>query len=165
MITPRGSISLALAQLRTSLSESVEFQNYTGSQNAAEALERIRYYTVRDDADTWKQRPFALLKMTQRGSNSIGDGVVVELATGGSILLSLEDNAKHKESDDDSYIEFCNFAGSVMDDLEDNSGFNDHFATDQTDVLFGPERTPRNQREEQADFWQIVYVVNYNQVD
>lgn len=160
-VTAAGSLSLALAGVRTLLLASDAFvDRITDAWPGATPADSIYYDTVTAIEGLHERRPYALVKYAERGSHVIAEGVAVDLIVSGGILLLLEDNANYRDDHNDSYLDYCNWIGSVMDEIEILSGSDDYLPF-RSDLIFSPQRTERGKRQEDHDYWTAAFVLEY----
>jgi len=109
-----------------SLAASTAFQDRIGVQLSTKAKDRIVLDQLQDNEGLHPRRPFGLLKVASRGANQVGEGIAIDLVAGGSIILYLTDNARYQGDHKQSYLDFLEFTGLVIDEIEGVSGFNDY---------------------------------------
>jgi len=159
---PNGSISEVLEAAELTLLASDEFQRRIKSAHAGDAVaDHVHHNLVTNTDGLQEIRPYALLTLSSRGSNVLSEGVSIDLAIGGGILLLLEDVAlgdTHKES----YRHFCNWVGKIIDEMEALSGV-DRYLAFATDMVFAPRRTIRSQQSDTHDYWSVVYLLRFGE--
>jgi len=161
-VTATSPLALVVDQLRTSVSNSAEFQTRTGAANAAAALAFIYLDVVSNDAGMSAKRPFALIKVSQIGSNQISDGTAIDLSVGGDLVLILEDDATNQTVHDDSFLDFLNFSDEVMQDLRLASGVEGEFPFYEEQLVWAPSRTRRAERDSSNnDYWVSAYQLSW----
>ncbi len=169
-VTATSSMARSIASAITLLSRSATFQTRVGAASAAAALPHIYGYEpyragVEDHAD---HRPRAIVDFSenfqwlplQRACTHI------RLDVAGQVLVILEDNANFNWLDEtsdadfnDSFIDFSNFAGGVMDDMSGllNDATYDSFGFQSITMLSPPVRTDIADRSSDHDFWFAVF--------
>lgn len=160
MVVASGSLSTWLDQLRTIVAASSTFQTVTGAADATAALESIHIQLTIDEARLYAKRPFALIAVVERSADPAADGVGTQTTVRGGLVLTLEDNAKHGNNEEASTFEFLNFAGGVIDDIEEIAGVDAYLATWRNDMSVPPNRTPRAERNPDRDFWTCSYRIH-----
>jgi len=157
-----GSIALALDAAVATLADSSGFQSRVGASTAVEAKEHIAFDTISDNEDLTSKRPYAIVKVSSRGSNQVAEGVAIDLVAGGGILIYLTDNARKDADHNLSYRDFLVFCGNVIDDMEQDSGFGDYLPFHDAEMVMPPQRTPRDKRVPgQMDYWEAVFLLQY----
>jgi hypothetical protein len=158
--TPAGSLSLALDVAKTTLQASTAWIAAVAARDPDGDFEHLLYYSLDNDNGIAEQYPLALLRYASRGSNPIAEGISVDLVVGGGILLLIEELADPQLGDQDSYIEFCNLVGKVIDEMELLSGEGDYLPF-QSEMLVAPQRTKRAEQSGENDYWQAVFLLRY----
>jgi hypothetical protein len=161
-ITPVGSLSLAMqAAVNTLLASEAFADRIHDADPSAEIGDRVYYDSLFDTDNLSLKRPFALLKYAERGSNVIAEGLQVDLIVDGGILLLLEADANREySSHNDVYVDFCNWIGQVIDQMELLSGDGDYLAF-RSELVFAPRRTKRAARSEEHDYLTAAFVLHY----
>jgi hypothetical protein len=168
-MTAIGSLAVPLDVARTTLLASQAFADRVaivhppaeGDDVPAETLAaHVFLDQVADGEGLELLRPYALLRYAARGSNVIADGVEISLTVGGGILLVLEDNARQTTDHGTSYGDFLNFAGGVIDDMEDLSGRNDYLPF-KSELIYAPTRVRRADRQDDNDYWICVFLLTW----
>lgn len=165
MVVAAGSLSEVVTLARTLLANCAAFKTRTGSADATAAAEHIRLDRIFDSHELHSQRPFALVKITQRGANAVSDGVSVGLEAGGNVLVAFEDNANYGDNHDDSYVDFLNFAGACIDQMEALSGVGAYLPFHNVDMVLAPIRTPRAEQQPDFDYWVCAFVLEWGDLD
>lgn len=161
-VAASGPLSVVLDAARTVLSGVAAFQDRLSVSTAAEALPRIYYYQIHDDPLESLPRPFAVLALP---SWSYPSPATDTFTGSGTLRLLLSDEPRF-DQENDAFIDFCNFAGDVMDDLVDASGlpvkFVDHML--HINLVEPPNRTRRRSRDAgENDYYRIVFDINYGE--
>lgn len=162
-VTASGSMALAIDAARTLVLASTAFTaRVAAAPTQGTAAEHV-YLDIAENYDRLQDlRPFLSLKYADRNSVVIAEGVAVDLIVNGDLVLVIEDNANYPEPTDhnDSYLDFLNFAGGVIDDIEELSG-SDAYLPFRSEMLIAPRRTPRAEREEKNDYWATAFRLTY----
>lgn len=154
-----GSLSLVITAIRTAISNSSTFQTETGTASAAAALAYIHLY-LESEADILNQkRPMAVLRYPVHGYHQYASGPSMQAA--GTVRVLLFANAKNPADEDQSYIDFLDFAGQVIDELVAAGSLDATFAELDMPMAQEPLRTPRDQRSDKNDFWMAAWDINY----
>jgi len=82
-----GSLAAALDAATDTLAASSTFQSRVGAASAAAAKARIFWDNLLDNDGHRSQRPFAIVKLTSRGANQVGEGIAIDLLAGGGVLV------------------------------------------------------------------------------
>jgi hypothetical protein len=154
-------MAAALDAATETLAASASFQDRLGVGSAAAAKDHIAWDTLVDNDGLQGQRPFAILKVSTRGGNEVGEGITIDLVAGGGIIVYLADNARETADHNDSYRNFLEFCGNVIDDMEELSGFGDYLPFHDAEMILPPQRTPRNQRTTDNDYWETAFLLQY----
>jgi hypothetical protein len=162
LMSLNGSLVDALDAAINTLAASSTFQGRCGKSSASDAEDCIFLDVITDDQGLENQRPFALLKIATRGSNQVAEGVAVDLVAGGGVIVYLTDNARSDASHKLSYRDFLRFAGKVMDEMEEDSGFGDYLPFHDAEMILPPQRTPRSERQARRhDYWEVAFLLNF----
>jgi len=161
-----GSMVDSLDAAVETLASSGAFQSRVGVATSAAAKDHIAFDTLVDNDGLASHRPFAIVKIATRGSNQVGEGVAIDLVAGGGILVYLADNARSNQDHGLSYRDFLTFVGLVIDDMEQDSGFNDYLPFHDSEMVLPPQRTPRDVRVPgQMDYWEVAFLLQYGDRD
>lgn len=169
-ITPTSSIAKALSSAKTLLATSATFRQHVGAPSVDIAKGKIYLYeTWSNDEDLSAIRPFASITLEPgtiyRPIFEQGSCVnwFVELA----VNIHLEspahngpasDISESIELSDDSYLEFLNFCGGVLEEIGELVSTDiDTFGFRAAEIPFEPERTDPFRRGDSPDndFWQV----------
>lgn len=162
MPTQPGSMASALDAATDTLSESDSFQERCGVTTAAAAKAMIGWDTLADNEGLEKRRPFAIVKISTRGANEVGEGIVIDLVAGGGVIVYLTDNARHAQDHNQSYRDFLVWVGNVIDEMEELSGFEDVLPFHDVEMIVPPQRTPRSERHApDNDYWEVAFLLTY----
>jgi len=161
MVVAAGSLSEVVTGARTLLANCTAFKTRTSSADATAAAKHIRLDKIFSARDLHHKRPFGLVKITQRGANAVSDGVSVGLSAGGNVLIVFEDNAKYGDNHDESYVDFLNFAGECIDQMEQLSGSGSYLPFYNVDMVLAPVRTPRAEQQDGFDYWVAAFVLEW----
>ena len=155
-VTPTSTMALAVGSAIELLAASPTFQTRVGAANAAAAKANIyTYEAARRAASNGGEaikglRPFAIVDMSDSFNwQPISQGCsAIHLQVAGQITVVISDNARLTDigGDDgpnDSYLDFLNFAGGVMDDMSGrlNNGVQDTFGFQAVEMIEPPVRT------------------------
>ena len=154
-----GSLSDALSAAESTLLASATFVNRILANTADQPEDHVHLDQLADNSGLDALRPYALLRIAGRGSNPIAEGIEISLTVGGGILLLLDDISRgptHRLS----YLDFLDFCGNVIDDLEDLSGQSDYLPF-KSELIFAPQRTLRANRTSDNDYWTAVFLLNW----
>lgn len=169
-VTATSSMARAIASAISLVAASSTFQTRVGAGNATAALASIYAYELYEpaenvaDEDQAALRPCAVIDF---GENfewiALAQGCSsISLDCSGQILVIIEDNAAKKwvnadSTDDynDSFLDFLNYCGGVMDDMSGklNNGSEDTFGFSGVSMLAPPMRTPHEERTSVNDQW------------
>ena len=155
-----GSLTDALTVAKDTLLASESFDARIVQKAGVPAVTHVHLDQVADSDGLATARPYALLRFAGRGSNPIAEGVEISLIVGGGILLLLEDNARETSTHESSYLDFLTWCGEVIDEMEDLSGKDDKLPF-KSEMVFAPQRTPRNQRTGDNDYWTCVFLLSW----
>ena len=162
-VTPAGTLSEPFAQLRTVISQSAAFQARVGAANAAEALPYIHVYLGSDDRFTSVPKPAVVLTYREAGYTQIASGPT--FMGGGTIWMVFLDDAK-EDTEEDSFLDFCNFVGGVIDNLAETGGVDSFINHGELPMVEAPNRTAPNERQEDSnDYWRCIYAFNWTDAD
>lgn len=159
------SMGKALESATDILAESSSFQSRCGAADADAAANYIGWDTLADNEGLHDRRPFAIVKVTARGSNQVSEGIAVDLVAGGGVLVYLCDNARANLDHSESYLDFLEFVGGVIDDMEADSGVSDAFPFHTAELILPPQRTPRSERTPDNDYWETAFLLQYGDRD
>lgn len=166
MPSPTASSALArwLEKLRDLVAASETFQDRLEVDTAAETHDHIFYdlAIVFDDTVTEEQlramRPFVIVTEMDTLWQKIGVGNGPDMAFSGELVIWIEANAEYADNHNDSKIDFCNFAGGIVDDLAALTGQTGYEDAPQIRQLQATQRTDVKDRETD-DFWWVCYAV------
>lgn len=157
----RGSLVEAIDAAVETLTASTAFQGRCGVDNPTAAEARIALDTLTDNDGLKERRPFAILKIATRGSNQVGEGIVIDLVAGGGVIVYLTDNSRSDEHSQ-SYRDFLEFAGMTIDDMERSSGFDMNLPFHDSEMILPPQRTQRSERQVGShDYWEVAFLVHF----
>lgn len=161
-VTAAGSMALAIEAAENTLLASESFAaRILAADPAAAVAERVYYDSIAEDTGMATMRPFALLKYAQRASNVISEGIQIDLMVGGGLLLLLEDNVSEEfKTHNDVYMDFVNWIGSTIDEMELLSG-DDEYLPFRSELVFAPRRTKRAGRQTDRDFMTAAFLLTY----
>jgi hypothetical protein len=159
-----GSLAQALSAARTLISKSTSFQNRRGVSEAA-ALQHIYLDSaeevIQQGETLASKRPFAVVCADGHGYVQIGLGARIDLGGTGGVLVLFSDNPKSPEDHGASYLEFCDWISSVMDDVAQLPGRNTYWPFNKIDLVEPPFRPPLTERESD-DYWVAAYVMSHH---
>jgi len=159
-VTPAASISLAIDAAQQLVLASSTFTDRVEAVHVGDAAgDHFHLDTLAANTGLQDERPYALLRYASRGSNVVAEGIEVDLAVGGRLLLLFEDLSQHDDPAD-SYLEFCNWIGGIIDDMEQISGQEQYLAF-KSEMIFGPIRTQRSKRSDTYDYWSALFLLTY----
>lgn len=183
MIPGRGSIGIPVERFWRCLKDSTEFRKAVltslgitdpyDENNAAhvDAVEsRIFLYANESTLESKTLRkPFAVIT-TRNTKRRVAEGEKSQFENISMFRLLLVAEAFHQSNDNDSYLEFVNFAGTTTDEIGNLARCDHELPLDQLTVLQDAMRTEYIHRDEQPgdnptgaveehinDFWQIVF--------
>lgn len=159
-----GSLAMALSGARTLISKSTAFQNRRGVSESG-ALQHIHLdsveETLRPGETLVNRRPFALVCADAHGYVQIGIGARIDLGGTGGVLVLFSDNPKSPENHGESFLDFCDWISSVMDDVSALVGRNTYWPFNKIDLVEPPFRSPLTEREAD-DYWLAGYVMSHH---
>lgn len=162
-VTPTGSISLPLDNLKTLISEMTTWQTWVGVaagtevEQIAEAAESI--YLISLETPTVSNRPFIVLMPSENWNRQKISHYTYNL--GGTIRMLVEANANEElTTDSDIVLDFCNETGALIDQMLSNIGESGYLNIENIQVIVGPERSAREQGEKD-DYLQFVFDITY----
>lgn len=161
MTTSAGSMVAALDATTETLAASTSFQQRLSVANADAAKKVIAWDTLTDNEGLAKRRPFAIVKISTRGANEVGEGITIDLVAGGGVIIYLTDNARATLDHNQSYRDFLGWCGMVMDEMEQLSGLDDYLPFHDAEMILPPQRTPRNARTQDNDYWETAFLLQY----
>lgn len=152
---PKSTLALAKASLQTMVSKSAAFQAQVGASTADAALAKIFLSAekAKDDREFAALRPFAVVG-TYSDIARIAEfgGTKNYLRPKGTILLFLTDNDRWPDDPADSSINWDNFIGGVIDDLEGMAALDDNLAIVEL-VLEESHHSQPDRKNSQTPFW------------
>lgn len=159
-----SSLYLALTGARALVSKSAAFQGRFGGTEA-QALQRIYGDDAEQNLTPGKTlanlRPFAVVCADAHGYVQIGEGSRITLGGTGGILVLLSDNPRTPENHTESYFDFCNWIGQVMDDISELPGRNTYWPFNRIDMVADPLRPPLTSRADD-DYWLAGYLFSHH---
>lgn len=155
------SMAKSLESATDILAASSTFRGRCGASDATAAKRYIGWDTLADNEGLQERRPFAIVKVTARGSNQVSEGIAVDLVAGGGVLIYMCDDARYSDDHSESYIDFLEFIGGAMDNMELVSGVSDAFPFHSAELILPPQRTPRSERTPQNDYWEAAFLLQY----
>lgn len=161
-LTPTGALSLPEDQLRTLVSNSATFYNRVGCPSPACALGKIfRTFKRSSDADHRSLRPYAVILSTQ-GLKYVLDagGDKNYLLPEASIGVFLTDNDRFPEDVESGGIDFKNFVGGVMSDLEAQAAVSGNLAITGMELI-ALRRLPEDAELAQGIWWEALIAVSW----
>lgn len=158
-----GSLALRLDGARELVSQSASFRERRNAADAAAAIAGIHFDEViaanlQPEVTLASRRPFCLIGVDRHGYIQIGQGLQVHLGGTGGIFCLFSDNPRTPDDHSASYLEFCDWFSSVMDEVAANSGKNTYWPFNSIELAIEPYRAPFTQRESD-DFWVAAYVL------
>ncbi len=160
-----GSLALALTGARDLISLSTSFQMRRGVNSAAAALPFIHLDSVESVLQPGEtlasKRPFALVCADAHGYVQIGLGARIDLGGTGGVLVLLSDNPRTPEDHGSSYLDFCDWISSVMDDVSQLPGRNKYWPFNRIELVEHPFRPPITEVGSD-DYWIAAYVMSYH---
>lgn len=161
-----GSLALALAGARTQISLSASFQARRNVSSAAAALPFIYYdessQLVMQPGETLaSKRPFALVCVDSHGYVQIGQGSRIELGGTGGVLVLFSDNPRSPDDHGASFLDFCDWISTVMDEVSDLVGRDAYWPFNRIDLVGDPYRPPFTERQSD-DYWVAAYVMGHH---
>lgn len=170
-VTPISRDASEVHDLRGMVARSETFQAQTGFPgNPAAALARVHidsFYPELLAGESFKlHRPFAVV-MPAPGPlwSDYAGGDQVYLARSGKMLLYLSDGQRHEDPTDD-WTAFANFAGGVIEDLANRSGYSVGDLPISTISRAVEPRRPRVDRapaqQERERWWFAIYSIDWS---
>lgn len=175
-VTATSSLALAVQGLIDLIAESTTFQNRVATYHsiaASEANARLHIYGF-DQFDNIEgsrdMRPFAIVGVAQHIHEAVAMCSQIQHNSKGTLILTLVDNARYTDTrgddpaDDynDSYIDFCNFVGGVLDGLNGAALEDAAFPPYNIETIVEPSRPPVVERETD-DHWIAIYSVSFGE--
>lgn len=174
-VTPTSSMARAVSSVISLVAASATFQTRVGAANATEARAHIygheAYTPAADNSEEGVAglRPFAVVDIADRFDWSpLQPSCFIRLDVSGDVVLVLEDNARETWINDDSepsysdsFVDFLNFAGGVIDDMNGklNDASMDTFGFQSVRMLAPPTRSDADQRGAGTDdHWFAMFV-------
>jgi len=128
-VTPTGFLSLKVHEMRTLLSNSGDFQTWTGTANAAAALARIHTPLA---VATTATLPFAVVDLgTAFNMSNISER---QFDFDGDIFLVFREAISQADGLD-AYYAFTNTIGAILEDLTDSAKGPGNFPLDSIQLL------------------------------
>lgn len=160
VVAATSGIAKLLAALRTVLSNCATFQDRTNSATAAEALKRIFVEYFVDEESMEVERPYAVVCEVSHEYSQIGQGDGNYLHTTSTELhLVLTDENRYVDITDGK-IDFLNFVGACIDELAAFAGQNEYLPMIRIAMETPAQRTHRQNRTTENDYWWCRYVVS-----
>ena len=163
--TPANSLSLSLANFRTTLSNVTAWKTWTESDNAAEAIKRIKIGGLPAPREAGRYtlpemrgyRPYSLIHFDREGggfqSLAISGGPVSEFQDSGRIMWTVADSIEDEIRDNfyEAEIRFLNSLGAVWDGLKAIGNANPYLAITNIMLETGPLRATPSEVDAMGD--------------
>lgn len=161
-LAPTGPIALPKSLVRDMLANSPTFQSRVGAFNAAGAYPKIfRTFVRRDDDEHRSLRPYATVLTTPQVQYVLDSGGDKNyLLPEGTVGLLLLDNDRYETDIDASSIDFENFAGGVLTDLEAQAAVSGGLAVIGLELL-SLRRLPEDVERAQGCWWEALVGVRW----
>lgn len=167
-----SSLRLALEGARDLVAASSTFQTRRGVATAAAAAPFLKFHEeavifLQPGVTLAEQRPFGVIGIDRHGFLQIGQGLQVHLGATGGILVLLSDNPRTPDNHSESFVDFSDFVGGVMDDVAANSGksynagANSYWPFNSIELVVDPYRPPMTESEAD-DFWVAAFVLGHS---
>lgn len=154
-----GPFSVPLSVLRSMLSESGTFIDWTSSDDAAEALGSIHYANVEEDDIV---RPLAVIDIGEHWqSDLVAAGVNGLFANSGEIILFFEANVADGATEGAALISFLDKVGGCVQDLQELSGEGGYIAIHSITMDEPPSRSTDDEEPPEGDFYRIKLVAEW----
>ena len=166
MLTASGSWSLALTGMEQILADTTAFRDRSGATTSDKAKERIHYGLAKLAELGTNERPCAVLAHGGGGALAIGAGDAIVMGSNGQIVVVLVDNAKYRNHEKQSYLDFCNWVGQIFDGVGDLAGVDYesntkvYWAFNGGETLIEPTRTGLDMRSSE-DYWIAAFAWNH----
>jgi len=163
---PAGLLSPPLDAVERMLAACASFRNRIASgASVATARQHIHWHLDFDDGNVNWRCPMAVLWMGEFSQQRTGQGASNTMTSGGGVVLVLVDNARQNghtpEAEKQSAQDFCDWAGTVLEELAAINGSGDYLHYD-LEMLHPPQRTARPQRlAEQNDYWETAFQLSF----
>ncbi len=150
-VTPAGSLSLAVDNVRNLLADCAAFRTWVGAADRAGALEAVFTPRATDPVG-----PFAVvllpdeLSFPQIASDGWGERL--------SVLVMLQAPVTH-EDEYEAYLSFCNPVGQIKDQMGVLAAGGDHFVPTNVKFMQTPERLRERHHETESDFYWCLLVL------
>lgn len=161
-LTPSGPLSFAEDNLRTLLSNSATFYNRVGCPSPACALSKIfRTFKRAEDAEHYSLRPYAVILATH-GLRYVLDagGDKNYLLPEASIGILLTDNVRYAKDIESDGMDFKNFVGGVLVDLEAQAAVSGNLAIIGMEMI-ALKRLPEEGELAQGCWWEALISVEW----
>ena len=172
MVVATSHLARAVSSIRNLLAGSTTFQSRTDSADATEAMRHVHLYEHRHDVyiepppeldQSELDRPYAVIMLDdqQQYSAIYASCVGVSLLLDAAVLVILQQTARYAAAADsehdpaDSYLDFLNFVGGVVEDLDGKLGdvtAGDEYGFRSVQMIMSPVRTSPEHRQSE-DYW------------
>lgn len=160
-VQAQSDLAILLDTLAQTVAAAPALLQRAGVASSAAALERIHLEIFDGSGLPVDARPFACIVENEEHWKATAEGDGIFLECDGVLHLLLSDNARHRESYRDSKLDFVNFSAGVIDFLRRNSGKGDYFPAQAIRLTQRAVRTPRDERQDDNDYWWVVYAIGY----
>lgn len=147
-VTPSGSLSEPVNNLRTMLSNCATWQDWTGSETAEEAIASIFPFAVAAADLTSYPAAIVFLGDNFRLSSLAATGVYLPNGTLGILFIG-EVPTEYASSHSDAMYDFCNKAGAIAQELHALNG--QPLTIREISAVYGPERADATERNSIGD--------------
>jgi len=167
---PLGSLSLALDSVRELAAASATFQAARSVETSELAKPHIHLDWVDEFAEEdglEAMRPYIVVAEDGHGYDQQGEGVGIDLAGGGIVVVAIYATAECPENHSESKLIFTNLAGQIIDEMADNSGesYDDgnacHFPARSIQLLQRAVRSNKTERSNGNDFWWAAWSLEW----
>lgn len=161
-LQPTGPIALPKSLVRDMLANSTTFQARVGAFNAAAAYKKIfRTFVRRDDDEHRSLRPYATVLTTPQVQYVLDSGGDKNyLLPEGTVGLLLLDNDRYEPDIEESAIDFENFVGGVLTDLEAQAAVSGGLAVIGLELL-SIRRLPEEVERMQGCWWEALLGIRW----
>ena len=161
-VTPAGTISKPLAALRSAVALSSAFQDWVGTTDDNDSMDRVHVITAPAEAPV----PFAVVDMAEfkRQRVSINDAKPFVTMDPSASLLYFRDAVAAGMNDLDAAYTFCNNVGAVLSNLELFAGdrLNGFPAIIQIEMIAAPIRIAFEERPTAGDFYEATFAIYWS---
>lgn len=160
--TPSGPIAVPKSQVRDMIAASATFQARTGLPTQAAAYAKVfRTFVRREDDEHRSLRPYATILTTPDLRYLLDSGGDKNyLLPQGAVGVLISDNDRYPEDINDSSIDFENFLGGVMVDLEAQAAVQGNLAVIEIELV-AIRRLPEEIERAQGIWWEGLLLVKW----